>query len=261
MPAVCAVGGGVLGDDEQFFHAVFHEVRRFAHDLPDGAALQAAAQVGDDAEGAFVVAAFGDFQVGVVARGEFEAGGGNEVEMRVVGRLGQVFVHRAHHRFVGLRPGDGKHGGMHGADFFRLHAEAASDNDFAVFADGFADGRERFGHGFVDEAAGVDDDEVGVVVVFADGVAVGADLREDAFGIDQRFRTAEADKADGGLVWGLVHDDGVVVKKGGDCSGFAANPLQKQSAPGSKRLGDTNVCPGCPPGEIKSGLTTAQSRK
>ena len=228
VSAVCAVGSGILGDDEQFFHAVFHQVRRFAHDLPDGAALQAAAQVGDDAEGAFVVAAFGDFQVGVVARGEFEAGGGDEVEVRVVGRLGQVFVHRDH---------------------------------FAVFADGFADGRERFGYGFVDEAAGVDDNEVGVVVVFADGVAVGADLREDAFGIDQRFRAAEADETDGGLVWGLVHDDGVVVKKGGDCSGFAANPLQKQSAPGSKGLGDTNVCPGYPPGRIKSGLTTAQSRK
>ena len=58
-----------------------------------------------------------------------------------------------------------------------------------------------------------------------------------------------------------LHDDGVVVKKGGDCSGFAANPLQKESIPGGKRLGDTNVCPNHLSGRIKSGLTTAQSRK
>ncbi len=45
-----------------------------------------------------------------------------------------------------------------------LGAEAAGDDDLAVLGERLADGVERFGHGRVDEAAGVDDDEVGAVV-------------------------------------------------------------------------------------------------
>ena len=48
-------------------------------------------------------------------------------------------------------------------------------------------------------------DEVGVVVAVGDGVAVSVDLGEDALGIDQRFRAAEADEADGRLF--CSHDD------------------------------------------------------
>src|SRR5205814_9081917 len=48
----------------------------------------------------------------------------------------------------------------------------------------------------VDEAAGVDDHEVGVVVGGRGGVALGAQLREDALGIDQRLGTTEAYETD-----------------------------------------------------------------
>ena len=202
---VGAVGGGVLRDDEQLFHPQFDQVLRLFQHRVGGAADEAATQVGDDAEGAVVVAAFGDFQVGVVARRQLQPGGRDEVEIGVVCRFRQVFVYRAHHRFVGLRPGDGEYVRAMAADDFRFDAEAAGDNHFAVLAEGFADGVERFGDGFVDKAAGIDDDEIGVVVAVGDGVAVGADLGEDALGIDQRFRAAEADEADGGLF--CSHDD------------------------------------------------------
>ncbi|MCM3755234.1 hypothetical protein M3665_25265, partial [Bacillus licheniformis] len=48
-----------------------------------------------------------------------------------------------------------------------------------------------FLHGFVDEAAGVHDDEVGAVVGAGDFITFGAQLRDDLFGIDERFRAAE----------------------------------------------------------------------
>jgi len=77
---------------------------------------------------------------------------------------------------------------------FRHHAlfcaEAAGDDDFAVLRERLADGVERFLDRGVDEAAGVDDDEVGVIVARRGRIALGAKLREDALGIDERLRTA-----------------------------------------------------------------------
>ena len=68
--------------------------------------------------------------------------------------------------------------------------EASSDDDLAVFIQRLADRIERLLHRGVDEAAGVDDDEIGAGVVGRGGVALGAQLREDALGVDQRFGTA-----------------------------------------------------------------------
>ncbi len=68
--AVEPVGGGVLGDDEQFFDASLDEFLCLAQDGVGGAGGEFAAHVGDDAELALVVTALGDFEVAVVARGE-----------------------------------------------------------------------------------------------------------------------------------------------------------------------------------------------
>jgi hypothetical protein len=73
---------------------------------------------------------------------------------------------------------------------FLLDAEAARDDDLAVFVERLADRAERFLDRGVDEAAGVDDDEVGAGVGGRGGVALGAQLREDALRVDQRLRTA-----------------------------------------------------------------------
>ena len=77
-----------------------------------------------------------------------------------------------------------------------LGAEAAGDDDLAVFGQRLADRVERFLHRRIDEAAGVHDDEVGTRVGRGRSVALGAQLREDAFGIDQRLGTAQRDKSD-----------------------------------------------------------------
>jgi hypothetical protein len=67
--------------------------------------------------------------------------------------------------------------------------EAPRDDDLAVLRERLADRVERFLHRGVDEAARVDDDEVGAGVVLGGLVALGAQLREDALGIDERLRT------------------------------------------------------------------------
>jgi hypothetical protein len=80
---------------------------------------------------------------------------------------------------------------MHLGDHALLRAEAAGHHHSSVLGECFADGVERFLDRGVDEAAGVYDDEVGVVIAGRGGVALGAKLREDALGIDERLRTAE----------------------------------------------------------------------
>jgi hypothetical protein len=79
---------------------------------------------------------------------------------------------------------------MHLGDDTLLRAEAAGHHHFAVLGERFADRVERFLYCGIDEAAGVDDDEVSVVVAWRGGIALGAQLREDALRIDEGLGTA-----------------------------------------------------------------------
>ena len=127
-------------------------------------------------------------------RRQLDAGRRHEVGVRVV-RPGQVPVHMIEHLVRGVRPGDGQHLRVHAGDqvFAALvpRAEAAGHDDPAVFCQRLADRVERLFNRRVDEAAGVDDDEVSAFVRRAGGVALGGELRDDQFGIDQRLGTAQ----------------------------------------------------------------------
>jgi len=76
LPLVHAEVGRVLGDEIDFLHALGDEALGFADDGVLGAGAVLATDLGDDAEGASVVASFGDFDVGHVIRGEPESGRG-----------------------------------------------------------------------------------------------------------------------------------------------------------------------------------------
>ena len=74
--------------------------------------------------------------------------------------------------------------------------EASGDDHLAVLRESLADRIERFLHRGIDEAAGVHDHEVGALVAGRDVVALGAQLREDRFAVDERLGTAERDETD-----------------------------------------------------------------
>ena len=78
----------------------------------------------------------------------------------------------------------------------------AADDDAAVFGERLGDGVKAFPDGLVDEAAGVDDHDVGVVVARADAVASGAELGDDPLRIDEGLGAAEGDEADDGNLVG-----------------------------------------------------------
>ncbi len=50
-------------------------------------------------------------------------------------------------------------------------------------------------HGVINEAAGVDDDQVSASKSFRGLIALGAELRQDQFGVGQSLGTAQAHKA------------------------------------------------------------------
>jgi len=79
---------------------------------------------------------------------------------------------------------------MHLGDHALLRGEAAGGDHFAVLGKRLADRVERFLDRRIDEAAGVDDDEVGVVVARRGGIALGTQLSEDALRIDEGLGTA-----------------------------------------------------------------------
>ncbi len=234
---VDAVGAGVLRDDEDLAHALFDQVLGLAHDLADRPRNEIAAHRRNDAEAATMVAAFGDLQIRVVARRELDAGRRHQVGVRIV-RLRQVPVHVVEH--LGRRMGsrDGEHLRVHLGDEIlatvAARTEAARDDHLAVFRQRFTDGVERFLHRRVDEAAGVDDDEVSPLIGRAGGVALGAQLRQDQFRIDQRLWAAqrhEAHRRRGGL--GSASGSGRARPPRGLRGGHRRSRLLTSSRPGS----------------------------
>jgi hypothetical protein len=112
-------------------------------------------------------------------------------------------MHGVEHAFILLRAGDRQQVGIGGFDLLGLGAHAAGDDDLAVLRHGFADGAQRLRLGAVEEAAGVDDDDVGAVVLAGEFVTFGPQARDDALGIHQGLRASQRDKGDfrrGGLL-------------------------------------------------------------
>ena len=92
--------------------------------------------------------------------------------------------------------------GIARGDLFRFGAHAAGDDHLAVLGERRADGGKRFRLRAVEEAAGIDDREIGVRMSPGELITFGAQPRDDALGIDQRFRAAERNEGD---TWGAVH--------------------------------------------------------
>ena len=111
-------------------------------------------------------------------------------------RLGQVLMHRLHHAVRVVRPRNRQHGRMGSLYNAFFRAQATGNNDLAVFRQRLADGIQRFLDRRVDEAAGVDDDEIGAGVVRRGDITLGPQLGEDALRVYKCLGTAERNKPD-----------------------------------------------------------------
>jgi hypothetical protein len=195
-----AVGAGVLRDHQQFLDAGLRQHFGLVQHLADRPRHEVAAQRGDDAERAAVVAAFGNLQVGVVVGRQADALRRHQVDEGIMRRR-QVGMHRLHDFRHGMRTGDGEHLRVHALDDVitggvLLGTEAAGDDDLAVLGQRLADGVERLLDRGVDEAAGIHHHEVGTVIGARNCVALGAQPGQDLLGIGGRLGAAQRDEAD-----------------------------------------------------------------
>ena len=136
---VDAIGRGVLADDQQLLRPGGDQLLGLAQDRVGAAADEVAAQRRDDAEGAAMVAALGDLQIGIVARGELQPGVRHQVEIgRRRHRRG--VVDRADHApHIGAAPVIASTSREARADQLGFLAHAAGDDDAAILGDRLAD--------------------------------------------------------------------------------------------------------------------------
>ena len=185
MIEIEAVVGGILADDDDFLHAVGHELLGFGDEFVDGTRAVGTADEGDGAVGTGAVAAFGNLEVGVVRRsGEVAMGVGEAEEFGTMpfvdfGHLVLQLLHVA------------------------LDEASADDETGAVVAAFFGgdlveDGVDALLLGIADETAGVDDDGVAVVAlaVEEDSVAFGGETAGEFFAIDGVLGTPKGDDVD-----------------------------------------------------------------
>ena len=130
-----------------------------------------------------------------MARSKFYSDFRNQIDKRIV-RPGQVRVHGLHYAVGIVWAGDRQHGGMRVFYDVAFGPQAAGDDDLAVLGERFADRVQRFLDRGVDEAASVDDDEVGAGVVGRGEVALGPQLGEDALRVYKCLGTAEGNEPD-----------------------------------------------------------------
>ena len=128
-----------------------------------------------------------------MSRRQLHALVGHEIDEGIVlGRHG--LVHRGDDALIGLRAGDREHVRESVADLLRLGTHAAGDDDLAVLGHGRADRLERLRLGGIEEAAGVDDDEIGAGMALGELVTLGTQRGDDPFGIDERLGAAQRNK-------------------------------------------------------------------
>ncbi len=117
---------------------------------------------------------------------------------------------RLDHVLVLMRAGHREHLRKARPDRVGFFADAAGYDHATVFRNRFANRFEAFLLGGIEEAAGVDQHDVGTGIIGAHRVAIGAQAGKDAFGIDQSLGAAERNHADlllvGDRSGGSVHD-------------------------------------------------------
>ena len=161
---------------------------------------------GNDAEGAAVVAALGNFQIGVVLGRQAQALRRHEVKLGIMHRR-QGVVNGAHHRLILMRARDRQNAGVGRANGISLDPVAAGDNHPPIFLHGLADGRKAFRLGTVKKAAGIDQHHIGIGIAGCYEIALGPKLGENALGIDQRLGATQRNEANFGDM--CVHGGGV----------------------------------------------------
>ena len=121
----------------------------------------------------------------------------NQIDERIM-RRGQMLMHRFNHRLVGMGAGDLENLRMTRPNFLFPRPKATGHDDLAIFPQGLPDRIERLFNRSIDEAAGIDDNQVGIAIGWHQVIAFRSKLRHDLFAIDQCLGAPETNETDAG---------------------------------------------------------------
>ena len=203
---VVAIAGGVLRDQRDLGHAPRGQCLAFRDDVLKRPGLISSADQRNRAIGAAVVAAVGDLHIGGVARRGQHAAGGEEAVVAIGEHGAQVFFRLRHHlgdavvvlhaqKAVHLRHLRGQIAGI-------ALGQAAGDEQLLqparlLVLRHLEYGVDGFHLGGLDEAAGVDEDDVGLGGVSHDRVALLRQEAQQVLRIHAVLGTAQRDHSHG----------------------------------------------------------------
>ena len=200
---VFAVTSGVLTDQIDFANAHGEHAGGFVDDALEATAAEVPAKLRNDAEGAGVIAALGNLYVGRVAGSGEDAFGEIVIEVGTGGELlGLEAFAKGSDSFEFVGAEDGVDIGNVLLDIGpEAFDETAGDHEALGFAGSFVfghfqNGVDGFLLGGVDEAAGVNNDDVGIGRLGSKLVAVCHELAHHDLGINEIFWAAETYKSD-----------------------------------------------------------------
>ncbi len=227
---ILAVARRVLGDQAELADALRPRARRASFDQArDRPAAEASAPERNRAEGARVVAAFGDLEVGIAARRQHARRG--VIEDHVGGRRRRRRAAEIDDRLDLEQRVERDEAVDLGNVARQLLAEAvhhaAGDQELAdplaLARRHLEDGVDRLALGLVDEGAGVDDHRLGALHVGGDRVPAAGQLAEQDLAVDAVLGAAETDQTDAGGGLGTCHS--------------RASLANERRCPGRARLG------------------------
>ena len=117
----------------------------------------------------------------------------------------QMLMDDGHHLFQCMRTGNGQYIRMRRFDHAFTGTQATRHDDLAILTQGFTDGIERFFHGRINKAAGVDHDQICTGIVTNDVITFRPQTGEDAFTINGGLGATQADHANLGRFNFLCH--------------------------------------------------------
>ena len=198
-----SVIGGDLTDQDQFLHPLIRQLMGFRHDGFDRTAALITPQLGNDAEGAAVVAALRHLE-----EGHRLIGGALSRQMLIPHEGG----HGAHliHPFAGFHPFQhihdvlivpGAHDGFGLRDrlqqlLLEMLGQAAGNDQFLALLRQAHQGAHRFFAGILNEAAGVHHHHRGIVLIGADAVTGFGQQSHHVFGVHTVLFAAQMGKGD-----------------------------------------------------------------
>ena len=208
MPCIHPISGCVLRNDQQLFGASGNKLLRLTQHSVNPAACKLSTQGRNNAERAAMVAAFGNFQIAVMARRKLQSAFRYKINERTARRRCR-FMDRRYDSLILMRARNRQNIGKAGADDIGFVAHAARHDDTAIFRDSLTNGFQAFFLCRIEKTARIDEHDIGTGIIGRQAIAVCTQFGENPFAIDQRLGATKRYHADLGRCFNYCcHDEG-----------------------------------------------------